>query len=276
MHMTEKLVTDEHNDKVQFKRLEYTGYKQVMLRFSLVVKWLVILEIGKLSSIKKIKNKVQSSEKLENHMGENSFEALSKESAIGSPNQEQEDDNLCSNNESNNDAVQQNENKVKNGQSQQQITTKDWINKSFGKFQAIGSYSMDKRVVADKEIDLQNVVKVPADAQSGQLQPIINEDKSSTVENKAENNSKQVQNSLALSEYMKVVNNGELKGLQGTEFINFSDNYRLQLQVHDNDSNSKTDNNYNNQHEENQDEHTHNFDLAVVEVPTMVQMNLRS
>uniref|UniRef100_A0A0V0H6S3 Putative ovule protein n=1 Tax=Solanum chacoense TaxID=4108 RepID=A0A0V0H6S3_SOLCH len=32
-----------------------------------------------------------------------------------------------------------------------------------------------------------------------------------------------------------------------------------------------TDNNYNNQHEENQDEHTHNFDLAVVEAPTVVQ-----
>lgn len=41
-----------------------------------------------------LKNKVQSSENLENHMGKNSFEALSKESAAGSPNQEQANDNL--------------------------------------------------------------------------------------------------------------------------------------------------------------------------------------
>ncbi|KAH0682765.1 hypothetical protein KY290_021355 [Solanum tuberosum] len=91
------------------------------------------------------------------------------------------------------------------------------------------------------------------------------------MENKAENNSKQVQKSLASSEYMKVVINGELKGLKGTEFSNFSDNYKLQLQGHTNDSNLMTDNNYNNQHEENQDEHTHNFNLAVVEVPTVVK-----
>lgn len=76
-----------------------------------------------------------------------------------------------SNIESNNDAVQKNENKVKNEKSQQQqINTKDWNNESFGKFQAIGSSSMDKGYA---------------------------------MENKAENNSKQVQNSLALSKYMK-------------------------------------------------------------------------